>query len=145
MFTRALNSLSCFLKVDHSVLDALPPELREQVEQAWNHKQVPDTSLHPTIPQQSFSVAPSVLLHLPDQPGQTGIILELPDFSQVVFNWLESGLFCLNRTILWNNTAWLVLYIGHFYLWPFPPTGWSRSFCSTTQGITGRATFCLQT
>ncbi|KAM9487515.1 DNA repair protein REV1 isoform 1-T1 [Clarias gariepinus] len=73
-------------QVDHSVLDALPPELREQVEQAWNHKQVPDTSLHPAIPQQSFSVAPSVLLHLPDQPGQTGstgIILELPDFSQV--------------------------------------------------------------
>ncbi|XP_017325602.1 DNA repair protein REV1 isoform X2 [Ictalurus punctatus] len=73
-------------QVDHSVLDALPPELREQVEQAWNHKQVPDTSFHAATPQQNFSVAPSVLLHLPDQPGQTGstgIILELPDFSQV--------------------------------------------------------------
>ncbi|MCI4378310.1 hypothetical protein PGIGA_G00214420 [Pangasianodon gigas] len=73
-------------QVDRSVLDALPPELREQVEQAWNHKQVPDSSFHPATPQQTFTVAPSVLLHLPDQPGQTdstGIILELPDFSQV--------------------------------------------------------------
>ncbi|MCJ8732420.1 hypothetical protein PDJAM_G00211280 [Pangasius djambal] len=73
-------------QVDRSVLDALPPELREQVEQAWTHKQVPDSSFHPATPQQTFTVAPSVLLHLPDQPGQTdstGIILELPDFSQV--------------------------------------------------------------
>ncbi|KAG7331285.1 hypothetical protein KOW79_005254 [Hemibagrus wyckioides] len=73
-------------QVDQSVLDALPPELREQIEQAWNHKQVPDTSFHPATSQQSFTEAPSVLLHLPDQPGQTGstgIILELPDFSQV--------------------------------------------------------------
>ncbi|XP_047671144.1 DNA repair protein REV1 isoform X2 [Tachysurus fulvidraco] len=72
-------------QVDQSVLDALPPELREQVEQAWNHKQVPDTSFHPVTSQQSFTEAPSVLL-VPDQPGQTvstGIILELPDFSQV--------------------------------------------------------------
>ncbi|KAF4087241.1 hypothetical protein AMELA_G00093360 [Ameiurus melas] len=72
-------------QVDHSVLDALPPELREQVEQAWNHKQV-QAAFHPATPQQTFSVAPSVLLQLPDQPGQTGstgIILELPDFSQV--------------------------------------------------------------
>ncbi|XP_060785615.1 DNA repair protein REV1 isoform X2 [Neoarius graeffei] len=71
-------------QVDRSVLDALPAELREQVEQAWNHKQVPDTSFHPAT--QTLTVAPSVLLHLPDQPGQTGstgIILELPDFSQV--------------------------------------------------------------
>lgn len=93
-FIHFLTSLSCFLQVDHSVLDALPPELREQVEQAWNHKQVPDTSFHPATPQQNFSVAPSVLLHLPDQPGQTGstgIILELPDFSQVCFSWLVSG------------------------------------------------------
>lgn len=68
------------------MLDALPAELREQVEQAWNHKQVPDTSFHPAT--QTLTVAPSVLLHLPDQPGQTGstgIILELPDFSQVPF------------------------------------------------------------
>ncbi|TSL16125.1 DNA repair protein REV1 [Bagarius yarrelli] len=73
-------------QVDQSVLNALPPELREQVEQAWNHKQVPDTSFHPATTQQSFTSAPSVLLHLPDQHGQTGstgIILELPDFSQV--------------------------------------------------------------
>lgn len=71
------------------MLDALPPELREQIEQAWNHKQVPDTSFHPATSQQSFTEAPSVLLHLPDQPGQTGstgIILELPDFSQVSFS-----------------------------------------------------------
>lgn len=87
-FTRAPNRLPCFLQVDRSVLYALPPELREQVEQAWNQKQVPDSSFHPATPQQNFSVAPSVLLHLPDQPGQmcsTGIILELPDFSQVSF------------------------------------------------------------
>ncbi|KAI5621297.1 DNA repair protein REV1 isoform X2 [Silurus asotus] len=73
-------------QVDRSVLDALPSELKEQVEQAWNHKLVPDTSFHPATPRQTFTVAPSVLLHLSDQPGQagsTGIILELPDFSQV--------------------------------------------------------------
>lgn len=86
--TRTFNRLSCFPQVDRSVLDALPPELREQVEQAWNHKQVPDSSFHQDTPQQNVTVAPSVLLHLTDQPGQTGntgIILELPDFSQVSF------------------------------------------------------------
>lgn len=88
-------SIVCFtLQVDRSVLDALPPELREQVEQAWNHKQAPDSSFHPATPQQTFMVAPSVLLHLPHQPGQTastGIILELPDFSQVSFGLLLPG------------------------------------------------------
>ncbi|KAL6484834.1 hypothetical protein MHYP_G00068790 [Metynnis hypsauchen] len=79
-------------QVDRSVLEALPVELREQVEQSWSHREEkPSTSSHPSTPHRTPSSAPSgpagtLLVHLPDQPGQTGttgIVLELPDFSQV--------------------------------------------------------------
>lgn len=73
------------------MLEALPAELREQVEQAWNDKEVkPSTSFYQSTPLQTDSNAPSVLLHLSKQPGQTGsagIVLELPDFSQVTFTF----------------------------------------------------------
>uniref|UniRef100_A0AAR2KHD7 DNA repair protein REV1 n=1 Tax=Pygocentrus nattereri TaxID=42514 RepID=A0AAR2KHD7_PYGNA len=79
-------------QVDRSVLEALPVELREQVELSWSHREEkPSTSSHPSTPHRTPSSAPSgpagtLLVHLPDQPGQTGstgIVLELPDFSQV--------------------------------------------------------------
>ncbi|XP_062862331.1 DNA repair protein REV1 isoform X2 [Trichomycterus rosablanca] len=74
-------------QVDRSVLEALPADLREQVEQAWNDKEEkPSTSFSQSTPLQTDFSAPSVLLHLSGQPGQagsTGIVLELPDFSQV--------------------------------------------------------------
>uniref|UniRef100_A0A8B9LRZ0 DNA repair protein REV1 n=1 Tax=Astyanax mexicanus TaxID=7994 RepID=A0A8B9LRZ0_ASTMX len=81
-------------QVDRSVLEALPLELREQVEQSWSHREEkPSTSSHLfTPPHRTPSTTPLVppagtlLVHLPDQSGQTGsagIVLELPDFSQV--------------------------------------------------------------
>uniref|UniRef100_A0A4W4E633 DNA repair protein REV1 n=1 Tax=Electrophorus electricus TaxID=8005 RepID=A0A4W4E633_ELEEL len=76
-------------QVDRSVLDALPAELREQVKLSWGHREEkPSTSRHLPLPTFSSTppVASSGLLHLPEQPGQTastGIVLELPDFSQV--------------------------------------------------------------
>uniref|UniRef100_A0A3B1IKC7 DNA repair protein REV1 n=1 Tax=Astyanax mexicanus TaxID=7994 RepID=A0A3B1IKC7_ASTMX len=81
-------------QVDRSVLEALPLELREQVEQSWSHREEkPSTSSHLfTPPHRTPSTTPLVppagtlLVHLPDQSEQTGsagIVLELPDFSQV--------------------------------------------------------------
>ncbi|XP_063069765.1 DNA repair protein REV1 isoform X2 [Engraulis encrasicolus] len=107
-------------QVDRSVLEALPPELREQVERTWSRRdeEQPATSsssssanasLHPSSssslhppppPMASACSSPpppeppphpppppgTLLLQIPNQPGQpgtTGIILALPDFSQV--------------------------------------------------------------
>uniref|UniRef100_A0A4W5QGW9 DNA repair protein REV1 n=1 Tax=Hucho hucho TaxID=62062 RepID=A0A4W5QGW9_9TELE len=78
----------CPCQVDRSVLEALPAELREQVEDSWTHRDTEKTHngshqcpLHP------YPSSPRALvLQIPNQPGQTGstgIILELPDFSQV--------------------------------------------------------------
>uniref|UniRef100_A0A8C1F0K5 DNA repair protein REV1 n=1 Tax=Cyprinus carpio carpio TaxID=630221 RepID=A0A8C1F0K5_CYPCA len=47
-------------QVDQSVLEALPVDIRKQVEQSWRHRE-----------------------EQPSQPCTTGIILELPDVSQV--------------------------------------------------------------
>uniref|UniRef100_A0A8C7WFN8 DNA repair protein REV1 n=1 Tax=Oncorhynchus mykiss TaxID=8022 RepID=A0A8C7WFN8_ONCMY len=90
-------------QVDRSVLDALPAELREQVERSWTHREKershngshhrPSTP-HPSSLLSSPSSPPTpaalpvgtLVLQIPNQPGQpgsTGIILELPDFSQV--------------------------------------------------------------
>ncbi|XP_026127591.1 DNA repair protein REV1-like [Carassius auratus] len=80
-------------QVDQSVLEALPVDIRRQVEQSWRHREEqPSTSSHRSTPPRTSSSPPpgpslgTLVLQLPDQPGQpctTGIILELPDFSQV--------------------------------------------------------------
>ncbi|XP_029937528.1 DNA repair protein REV1 isoform X2 [Myripristis murdjan] len=103
-------------QVDRSVLEALPAELREQVEQSWTHRegrtanpvrrspspQPPQPPPQPP-PLQSRPASPpppppasgpllfaqplgTLVLQIPNQPGQTGptgIVLELPHFSQV--------------------------------------------------------------
>ncbi|XP_071775816.1 DNA repair protein REV1 [Centroberyx gerrardi] len=103
-------------QVDRSVLEALPAELREQVEQSWTHQEgrpsnplrhspSPQPSaplLKPSSPHSRPTSPPppptasgpplyvppvgTLVLQIPNQPGQTGstgIVLELPDFSQV--------------------------------------------------------------
>ncbi|XP_067299768.1 DNA repair protein REV1 [Pseudorasbora parva] len=76
-------------QVDQSVLEALPVDIRKQVEQSWRHREEqPSTSSYLATPPRTSSPppAPSLVLQIPNQPGQpctTGIILELPDFSQV--------------------------------------------------------------
>ncbi|XP_051997698.1 DNA repair protein REV1-like isoform X1 [Xyrauchen texanus] len=80
-------------QVDHSVLEALPVELRKQVEQSWTHREEhPSTSSHLSTPPRTSSFSPpglppgTIVLQFPNQPGQpcaTGIVLELPDISQV--------------------------------------------------------------
>uniref|UniRef100_A0A8C1E2S6 DNA repair protein REV1 n=1 Tax=Cyprinus carpio carpio TaxID=630221 RepID=A0A8C1E2S6_CYPCA len=80
-------------QVDQSVLEALPVDIRKQVELSWRHREEqPSTSSHLSTPPRTSSSPPpgpslgTLVLQLPHQPGQpctTGIILELPDFSQV--------------------------------------------------------------
>uniref|UniRef100_A0A673X7S7 DNA repair protein REV1 n=1 Tax=Salmo trutta TaxID=8032 RepID=A0A673X7S7_SALTR len=69
------------------VLEALPAELREQVEHSWTHRHTERTHnrshQHPLHP---YPSSPALVIQIPNQPGQTGstgIILELPDFSLV--------------------------------------------------------------
>ncbi|XP_019749983.1 DNA repair protein REV1 [Hippocampus comes] len=90
-------------QVDRSVLEALPTELRLQVEQSWacregkeaNHHQ--DGGLQPLSPKSRLastscpppalnkSPAPpaALVLQIPNQPDSPGIVLELPNYSQV--------------------------------------------------------------
>lgn len=87
-------------QVDHSVLEALPAELRVQVEKSWTFREGklnghispnPQASFlrpHSPSPKLSDSVkcAPPVgklILQIPNQPENTGIVLELPNFSQI--------------------------------------------------------------
>ncbi|XP_056145100.1 DNA repair protein REV1 isoform X2 [Lampris incognitus] len=96
-------------QVDRSVLEALPTELREQVEQSWTHRDGTANNAVPRSPSPNLSASPpqpcspppppsssvpplstrpigTLVLQIPNQPGQTGstnIILELPEFSQV--------------------------------------------------------------
>jgi len=81
------------------VLEALPVELREQVERSWsdrdgrpsNHQspspQPSSPRARPTSPPHPPALyAPPVgtlLLQIPNQPDSLGIVLELPSFSQV--------------------------------------------------------------
>uniref|UniRef100_A0A3Q1ELR9 DNA repair protein REV1 n=1 Tax=Acanthochromis polyacanthus TaxID=80966 RepID=A0A3Q1ELR9_9TELE len=61
-------------QVDRSVLEALPAELREQVEQSWTRRDG----------RQNNCRSPgTLLLQIPNQPDSPGIVLELPNFSQV--------------------------------------------------------------
>ncbi|KAG7503852.1 DNA repair protein REV1 [Solea senegalensis] len=98
-------------QVDRSVLEALPAELREQVEQSWTHRDArpknhcspsPQTSA-PFPPSASLKSRPTsplcpppssgsalntphvgtLVLQIPNQPDSPGIVLELPNFSQV--------------------------------------------------------------
>ncbi|XP_073329778.1 DNA repair protein REV1 isoform X2 [Pagrus major] len=97
-------------QVDRSVLEALPANLREQVEQSWmnqngkpnNHRspsplpaaplpQPPTLKSRPTSPLCPPTSAPALytppvgtlVLQIPNQPDSPGIVLELPNFSQV--------------------------------------------------------------
>ncbi|XP_068186095.1 DNA repair protein REV1 [Antennarius striatus] len=95
-------------QVDRSVLEALPVELREQVEQSWtkqdarrpNHrppspqpsarppqppalKSHPSSPLRPPPPALYTPPAGTLVLQIPNQPDSPGIVLQLPNFSQV--------------------------------------------------------------
>ncbi|XP_056245777.1 DNA repair protein REV1 isoform X1 [Seriola aureovittata] len=92
-------------QVDRSVLEALPAELREQVEQSWTHRdgrqnnhrspspqpsaplpQPPYLKSCPASPPRPALYTPPVgtlVLQIPNQPDSPGIVLELPNFSQV--------------------------------------------------------------
>uniref|UniRef100_A0AAQ5YZA6 DNA repair protein REV1 n=1 Tax=Amphiprion ocellaris TaxID=80972 RepID=A0AAQ5YZA6_AMPOC len=60
-------------QVDRSVLEALPAELREQVEQSWTKRDGK---------QNNCRSPGTLLLQIPNQPDSPGIVLELPNFSQ---------------------------------------------------------------
>ncbi|XP_030614720.1 DNA repair protein REV1 [Archocentrus centrarchus] len=91
-------------QVDRSVLEALPTELREQVEQSWTRRDGRPTNCqspglqfsslnsrpasppHPllaSVPAQSSPPVGTLVLQIPNQPESPGIVLELPNFSQV--------------------------------------------------------------
>lgn len=88
-------------QVDRSVLEALPAELRKQVEQSWTFREgklkscispnpqpilVECRSPSPRPPSGSAVCASPVgtlILQIANQPENTGIILELPNLSQV--------------------------------------------------------------
>ncbi|XP_041940094.1 DNA repair protein REV1 [Alosa sapidissima] len=88
-------------QVDRSVLEALPPELRQQVERTWSRREENEeqpgascsSPVRPPPPRASACASPpppepppppgTLLLQIPNQMGSTGIILALPDFSQV--------------------------------------------------------------
>ncbi|XP_053732507.1 DNA repair protein REV1 [Synchiropus splendidus] len=86
-------------QVDRSVLDALPAELREQVEQSWtfrdvrpNHHHLPSLQeqrppsppkSRPPSPPPASGPARTLVLQFPNQPDNPGLVLQLPNFSQV--------------------------------------------------------------
>ncbi|XP_040913781.1 DNA repair protein REV1 [Toxotes jaculatrix] len=91
-------------QVDRAVLEALPAELREQVEQSWAHRDGRHNNRRSPSPQpparsvncSSTSPPPlasgpalysppvgTLVLQIPNQPDSPGIVLELPNFSQV--------------------------------------------------------------
>ncbi|XP_035248430.1 DNA repair protein REV1 [Anguilla anguilla] len=75
-------------QVDRSVLEALPPEIREQVERSWSRGRAltpPPPLTPPPAPPPSPPAQPAgtLILQIPEQAGGAGIVLALPDFSQV--------------------------------------------------------------
>ncbi|XP_051814390.1 DNA repair protein REV1 [Acanthochromis polyacanthus] len=91
-------------QVDRSVLEALPAELREQVEQSWTRRdgrqnncrspglQLSTANSRPSSPPRPAPASVpalytppvgTLLLQIPNQPDSPGIVLELPNFSQV--------------------------------------------------------------
>ncbi|KAM4558025.1 DNA repair protein REV1 [Odontesthes bonariensis] len=86
-------------QVDRSVLEALPAELREQVEQSWTKRDERPNNCHyspglqlsspnprpvsPLLPALYTPPAGTLVLQIPNQPDSPAIVLELPNFSQV--------------------------------------------------------------
>ncbi|XP_028249205.1 DNA repair protein REV1 [Parambassis ranga] len=87
-------------QVDRSVLEALPAELREQVEQSWmkrpSNSPSPGLQLSspnarpaspppPPLPDSARHTLPAgtLVLQIPNHPDSPGIVLELPNYSQV--------------------------------------------------------------
>ncbi|XP_069563703.1 DNA repair protein REV1 [Brachyistius frenatus] len=91
-------------QVDRSVLEALPAELREQVEQSWTKRDGRSNNSHsPGLQLSSSNSCPAspprpplasvpalytppvgtLVLQIPNQPDGLGIVLELPNYSQV--------------------------------------------------------------
>ncbi|XP_072252813.1 DNA repair protein REV1 [Leuresthes tenuis] len=86
-------------QVDRSVLEALPAELREQVEQSWTKRDERPNNCHyspglqlsspnprpvsPPHPALYTPPAGTLVLQIPNQPDSPAIVLELPNFSQV--------------------------------------------------------------
>ncbi|KAM4731152.1 LOW QUALITY PROTEIN: DNA repair protein REV1 [Anableps anableps] len=70
-------------QVDRSVLEALPAELREQVEQSWTKRDERPSQLSSPCPALYAPPAGTLVLQFPNQPDNPGIVLELPSFSQV--------------------------------------------------------------
>ncbi|KAM9804879.1 DNA repair protein REV1 [Neosynchiropus ocellatus] len=86
-------------QVDRSVLDALPAEIREQVEQSWTFRDVRPNHRHspslqeqrppsppksrPPSPPPASGPARTLVLQFPNQPDSPGLVLQLPNFSQV--------------------------------------------------------------
>lgn len=83
------------------MLEALPAELREQVEQSWTNRDARPSNrglpaAHATAPPPQLPSGPptsapalytppvgTLVLQIPNQPDSPGIVLELPNFSQV--------------------------------------------------------------
>ncbi|XP_048855251.1 DNA repair protein REV1 isoform X2 [Brienomyrus brachyistius] len=73
-------------QVDRSVLEALPAELREQVERSWGCREEQAASSPPAPASSSTQSTRRLVLQIPGQHSQThptDIVLALPDFSQV--------------------------------------------------------------
>lgn len=110
------------LQVDWSVLEALPAELREQVEQSWTNRDgrpsnqappsAPLSQSRPASPPHPPTSAPTLytppvgtlVLQIPNQPNSPGIVLELPSFSQVDLQLCqEFDIFLTNCQIIFHN------------------------------------------
>uniref|UniRef100_A0A3B4GB87 DNA repair protein REV1 n=1 Tax=Pundamilia nyererei TaxID=303518 RepID=A0A3B4GB87_9CICH len=70
-------------QVDRSVLEALPAELREQLSPLISHPASPPRPPLATVPALNYPPVGTLVLQIPNQPESPGIVLELPNFSQV--------------------------------------------------------------
>lgn len=67
------------------MLEALPAELKEQVLQSWT-KTRPVSPPSTSAPALHTPPVGTLVLQVPNHPDSPGIILELPNFSQVLFH-----------------------------------------------------------
>lgn len=127
--------------MDLSVLEALPAELREQVEQSWTKREERPNNFHPlnlyisspdprsTSPPHPVPYNPpagTLVLQIPNQPGSPGIVLELPNFSQVRLKVFEIFVFyslAQYFKIKWENLRSIGSWF--YYEW-WPPTSVTR-------------------